>query len=66
MSSAMNHKKRSRYSHKIKGGAFNASSRRAFYRDTYSRNGRGFLSRLFHRRSPKQTPSKETVVHQEG
>ena len=56
MSSAMNHKKRSRYSEQRKGGAFAAQSRRALYntsRDNSNRNALGILGRMFHRRAPK-------------
>lgn len=58
MSSAMNHKKRSRYSEQVKGGAFYAQSRRAFYntsRDSGNRSILGLMAKAFHRRAPKQT-----------
>ena len=58
MSSAMNHKKRSRYSEQVKGGAFAAPSRRAFYntaRDNSNRSVLGRVAKMFHRRAPKQT-----------
>ena len=60
MSSAINHKKRSRYSHQMRGAAFRASSRQAYYRDVNDRRNRGalgILGKLFHRRSPKQAES---------
>lgn len=66
MSSAINHKKRSRFSEHAKGGAFAASSRRAFYNTAYDRNNLnalGALGRMFHRRSPKDA---NTIKHDEG
>lgn len=57
MSSAINHKKRIRYSEKMKGGAYRASSRKAFYRDTYKRKNwslRSFFSRLLRRETSDQ------------
>ena len=53
MSSAINHKKRSRYSEQRKGGAFAASSRRAIYNDAYRKANQSVMARLFHRRAPK-------------
>ena len=69
MSSAINHRKRSRYSYQTQGSAFRAHDRGALYRTVNDRNNRGLLGKLasmFHRRAPHQAPSKETVVHQEG
>mgnify|MGYP007070074106 CR=1 FL=1 len=54
MSSKMNHRKRSRYSYQMKGAAFSASSRQAYYREMPNKANAGLLSRLFHRRAPKQ------------
>lgn len=66
MSSAANHRKRSHYSHQAKGAAFSASSRQAFYRDTYDQRNRSILGQLFHRRAPKQASVKETGADQNG
>ena len=65
MSSAANHRKRSHRSETLKGAAFRAQSRRAFYRTATDRNNRGILGRLatmFHRKAPKQAPSREVVI----
>ena len=61
MSSAMNHRKRSRYSEQRKGAAFRAQSRQAFYRDGVNRANKGVFDRLkalFHRKTPKQPEHK--------
>lgn len=61
MSSAMNHKKRSGYSYHMRGAAFRAQSRKAYYRDGVKKANRGLFRMLaqkalslFHRKSPKQ------------
>ena len=57
MSSAINHKKRSRYSEQIKGGAFRAEASRTFYKTALDNRNRGVFSRMariFHRKAPKQ------------
>ena len=62
MSSKMNHRKRSRYSEHMKGGAYHAQSRKAYYRFAGDYNNRGvlgLLGRLFHRRVPKQNASSQ-------
>lgn len=55
MSSKMNHRKRSRYSYQMKGAAYSAASRQAYYREMPKKANAGLLSRLFHRRAPKQS-----------
>lgn len=62
MSSAMNHRKRSHRSEQFKRGAFNASSRKAFYRTANDARNRSVLGRLFNvfrRKAPKQTAPRE-------
>ena len=58
MSSAVNHKKRSRYSEKIKAAAYRAESRKAYYRTGYDRSNRSILGRMasmLHRRAPRES-----------
>ena len=62
MSTSTNHAKRSHRSEMRKRGAFNVSSRRAYYRDSPYVNNRGILSRLFRRKAPKQTTPREVEV----
>lgn len=62
MSSATNHKKRSHRSEQFKRGAFNAQSRKAYYRtvnDHHNRSLFGRLASMFHRKAPKQVVPKE-------
>lgn len=67
MSSKMNHKKRPRYSESMKGGAFRASGRQAYYRELPNKANAGLLSRLFHRKTPQQSGAvKEITQHREG
>jgi len=70
MSSKMNHKKRSRYSEQIKGAAFKASSRQAFYRTAYDNHNMNIFGRMaafLHRKTPQQSGAvKEIAKHQEG
>lgn len=57
MSSAINHRKRSRYAEQKKAGAYRAQRRQAFYRETYDRRNRGILGvlgKMFHRRAPRK------------
>lgn len=62
MSSAINHKKRSHRSEQFKRGAFNASSRKAYYRtanDVRNRSVLGRLFNMFRRKAPKQSEQRE-------
>ena len=62
MSSAMNHKKRSGYSYNMRGAAFRAQSRQAFYRDGAKKANLNVFARLkalFHRKTPKQPEHKD-------
>lgn len=62
MSTAANHKKRSHRSEAYKRAAFNASSRRAYYRTAREQQNRSEFSRiasLFHRRAMKSNPVRE-------
>lgn len=57
MSSAMNHRKRSHRSESVKAGAFNASARQLYYRqsaDYQNRSILGRLSSMFRRKAPKK------------
>jgi len=57
MSSAMNHRKRSHRSESVKAGAFNASARQLYYRNTADYQNRSVLGRLtsmFRRKDPKK------------
>lgn len=60
MSSAINHRKRSRYQEQKKGAAYRAQRRQAYYRDVPDRVNLGLLGKLkaaFHRRA--QNPDKD-------
>lgn len=65
MSSAANHRKRSHRSEQYKRSAFNASSRKAFYRTANNPRNRSVLGRLFNafrRTAPKQTEQPQREV----
>lgn len=62
MSTAANHTKRSHRSEMRKRGAFNASSRRMYYREAPAARNRGILNRLFRRKAPTQTAPREVEV----
>ena len=62
MSSATNHRKRSHRSEQFKRGAFNAASRKAYYRtanDTRNRSVLGRLFNVFRIKAPKQSAPRE-------
>lgn len=64
MSSAANHRKRSHRSEHYKASAFNASSRRAYYRTSNDRRNRSVFSRianLFRRKAIMPTTPKEVA-----
>ena len=70
MSSAANHKKRSRRSEAMKAGAFNAEARRVYFNASREYDNRSVLDRLraFYRRArrPREKAAVEPLAEQDG
>lgn len=66
MSSAMNHRKRSHRSENAKSGAFTASARKTYYRQSADYQNRGIIGHLasaFRRKAPQKNT---TAVRDQG